>query len=202
MVTPSETTTYTVRATDQNNACSGSEQVTIIVNSFPEDAGAINDFEACEGDAIQLQASGGTNYQWLPAELFDNPTSAEPAVTEPSELSNSQIFTVRISENECILEDSVTVTIKECFIELVPTAFSPNNDGINDTWVIEGIHRFPDNKVNVYNRWGQLLYSSRNYANNWHGDFRGAPLPEATYYYTLEIEGETELHKGTLSIIR
>ncbi len=200
--TPSETTIYTVEASDENNACSGSEQVTIIVNSFPEDAGAIDDFEACEGDNIQLQASGGSNYQWLPDDLLDNPTSAEPTIAEPANIISSQTFTVRISENECVFEDSVTVTIKACLVDFVPSAFSPNNDGINDVWVIEGIHRFPENELNVYNRWGQLLFSSRNYQNNWHGDFKGAALPEATYYYTLEIEGEEELRKGTVSIIR
>jgi len=200
MASPLENTTYTVTAIDENNACSGSEQVTVIVNSFPEDAGAINDFEACKGDPIQLQASGGTNYQWLPADLLRDPTSAAPTVADPSALTEVQIFTVRISQNECVLEDSVQVTVKECLVELIPTAFSPNNDGINDTWIIEGIQRFPENELNVYNRWGQLLYSSRNYQNNWQGDYRGTDLPEATYYYTLEIDGE--LQRGTVSIIR
>jgi len=112
-------------------------------------------------------------------------------------------FTLSIFKDGCLLKDSVTIEIKECLVEFIPNTFSPNNDGVNDTWVIPEITRFDTNELNIYNRWGQLVYSSLNYQNDWGGTFNNTPLPEATYYYLLKItNNDDDTLRGTITIIR
>ncbi|MEO1518523.1 MAG: gliding motility-associated C-terminal domain-containing protein [Bacteroidota bacterium] len=71
------------------------------------------------------------------------------------------------------------------------SGFSPNNDGTNDTFVIEGLQDYPDNQVSVFNRWGNQVYTIQNYdnSNGWNGTFRGVDLPDGTYFYTIESDG-------------
>ena len=75
----------------------------------------------------------------------------------------------------------------------IPNAFSPNNDGINDLWVIRGIEGYPNNKLRVYNRWNNRVFEREGYRNNWDGKnqmqiyFGDGELPEATYFYILDL---------------
>ncbi|MES2574392.1 MAG: gliding motility-associated C-terminal domain-containing protein [Bacteroidota bacterium] len=69
---------------------------------------------------------------------------------------------------------------------IVSTAFSPNGDTINDTWIINNIEKYPNTSVHVFNRWGYEVYSSPNYKNDWDG----TELPASTYYYTVESNGD------------
>jgi gliding motility-associated-like protein len=68
----------------------------------------------------------------------------------------------------------------------LPTGFSPNGDGVNDTYVIRGIERYPDAKLSIYNRWGNLVWESAHYHNEWTGTNNAAqPLVDDTYYAIL-----------------
>jgi gliding motility-associated-like protein len=73
---------------------------------------------------------------------------------------------------------------------IVPAeAFTPNGDGINDTWVVPGIDNYPNNVVKVYNRWGHEVFTAGNYQNNWEGNQNGngTLLPAGSYYYIVEL---------------
>jgi gliding motility-associated-like protein len=84
----------------------------------------------------------------------------------------------------------------------IPTAFSPNGDGTNDTWVIRNIEPYKASVLKIYNRWGQLVYSAGPYLNNWNGE----NLPDGTYYYILELhfgkENRQSSHTGNVTLIR
>ena len=75
----------------------------------------------------------------------------------------------------------------------IPNGFSPNNDGINDFWIIRGIEGYPNNKLRVYNRWNNRVFERKGYKNNWDGRnqmqiyFGNGDLPEATYFYILDL---------------
>jgi gliding motility-associated-like protein len=91
---------------------------------------------------------------------------------------------------------------------VVPSAFTPDGDGDNDVWEIVGLDaKFPLNQVKIFNRWGELIYTSiaGNYASEpWNGSFKGEPLPVGSYYYIIEkaTDGSIEPINGTLSILR
>lgn len=84
----------------------------------------------------------------------------------------------------------------------IPNAFTPNGDGVNDQWLIEGIHLFPDAKINVFNRWGQIIYSSRGNGEPWDGTLNNNQLPSGTYFYTIELDSNNEPYTGLVTIVR
>ena len=80
---------------------------------------------------------------------------------------------------------------------------SPNGDGRNDTWSIPGIEQFPNNTVQVFNRWGNLVFEQKGYSNAdpWEGQWNGKDLPDGTYFYRIELGGDAEILSGWLQIL-
>ncbi len=85
---------------------------------------------------------------------------------------------------------------------VIPNAFTPNGDGINDTWNIKYIENYPNCKVDIYNRYGEKLYSSIGYPIPWDGKYKGAILPIGTYYYIINPEDGHTAIAGYIAIIR
>ncbi|NVK07721.1 MAG: PKD domain-containing protein [Tenacibaculum sp.] len=85
----------------------------------------------------------------------------------------------------------------------VYNGFSPNGDGVNDIFVVEGLHNYPNNKLEIYNRWGNRVYHSYNYQNDWNGISKnqGKRLPAGVYFYMLTIEENSRNLKGWVYII-
>ncbi|MDR2886560.1 MAG: gliding motility-associated C-terminal domain-containing protein, partial [Bacteroidales bacterium] len=79
--------------------------------------------------------------------------------------------------------------------------FTPNNDGINDYWEIQSLAEWGASNVRVFNRWGQLIFSEKNYSNRWDGTSRGNPLPEGAYYFIIDTENSGVV-TGTVNIVR
>jgi gliding motility-associated-like protein len=102
--------------------------------------------------------------------------------------------------------DSFYVSVIPCNL-IIPTAFTPNNDGDNDIWSIYGLDsQYPENIVRVYNRWGELLYESLpgTYTSKpWDGKYKEALLPVGSYYYVIQLSNqpEDEPLNGIVSII-
>lgn len=71
-------------------------------------------------------------------------------------------------------------------------AFSPNGDGLNDTWTILGIEAFEQSRLQVFNRWGNRVLDSAGYQNDWDGTWDGNDLPDGTYYYILNLNDDTQ----------
>jgi gliding motility-associated-like protein len=96
----------------------------------------------------------------------------------------------------------VTIEI-ECAELVIHSAFSPNLDGQNDTWIIPGIEAFPDNSVLIYNRWGNEVYTKDHYTNAeaWDGTWNGKYLPDGTYFYLVK-DGEGNTYNGYVQIQR
>ncbi|MEN9347164.1 MAG: hypothetical protein RLZZ77_675, partial [Bacteroidota bacterium] len=100
--------------------------------------------------------------------------------------------------------DTATVTVDvECFIDvIVPEGFSPNNDGVNDTFTIIGLEDYPGHKLTIFNRWGHKVFEATNYQNDWDGTSQAIltlgseVLPKGTYYYVLLLEESADPVKG------
>jgi gliding motility-associated-like protein len=96
--------------------------------------------------------------------------------------------------NAC--DTALVVVEVECDYEIfIPEGFSPNGDGVNDLFEIVGLHRYPNNRVTIFNRWGRKVYDARNYQNDWDGRSQDAltlgtgTLPEGTYFVVLDLIG-------------
>ncbi len=98
---------------------------------------------------------------------------------------------------------TVTICI-ECDRLVVFTAVSPNGDGLNDVFYVAKIEDFPNNNLQIFNRWGNLVYQEAGYNNTWAGTYEGDPLPDGAYFFVLTVmNGETEeTYRGYLEILR
>jgi gliding motility-associated-like protein len=83
----------------------------------------------------------------------------------------------------------------------IRSLFTPNNDGMNDYWYIPDIEQYGTISVQIYNRFGKLLYHSSAYKNDWDGTYNGTPLPEASYYYIIK-SSEKGIIKGVVNLVR
>ena len=111
-------------------------------------------------------------------------------------------FTYLISNGYTIDEATVTVEII-CNKFMVYNGITPNNDGLNDNLIIDGIEKYPNNEVTVFNRWGNKVYSKKSYSNDlpWDGTWDGNMLPDGTYFYIIK-DGEGGEYSGYLQIQR
>lgn len=193
---------YTFTLTVTDGPCTSSDQVTITILDLPiANAGA--DQEIFLGDAATLGGAPtgpqGSTFVWTPDSLVSNAAIANPN-TEPQ---LTTWFTVTVtSPNGCSSVDSVLITVIPEII--IPTGFTPNGDGWNDTWVIDHIDLFPECEVEVYNRWGDQLFRSVGYQQPWDGKYDGGFVPVGTYYYVIQLNDPRfpDAYTGPLTVIR
>jgi len=106
--------------------------------------------------------------------------------------------------NGCNASAEVIVSVvgtSTCLV--IPDIITPNNDGFNDTWKIKNIDLFPNAEVLVYNRWGKLVFKTKNLsANEWDGKEDGKALPTDSYHYILYLNDGSDSRSGVISIIR
>jgi gliding motility-associated-like protein len=96
----------------------------------------------------------------------------------------------------------VTVTGED--VVVVPSGFTPNNDGDNDVFEVLGIDRFPNNSILVFNRWGNVVFEKEGYLNTWGGtwDRNDEPLPDGTYFYVLDLKDGSKPRSGFVVMFR
>lgn len=196
---PADTTVYTV-AVQNETACKDSATVTINVVAAPKaDAGP--DINIIEGQSIQLSATAdGSNntYKWSPDTYINDINSLQPIVNPVNDIT---YFLTVSSNNGCgISKDSVKIHVFKTVV--VPNAFSPNGDGINDTWNIKALNSYNDYELSVFNRYGNIIFTTKNYSNPWDGNFNGKPLPVGTYYYLIDLKQGLPKLKGFVLILR
>jgi gliding motility-associated-like protein len=150
--------------------------------------------------------ANGIAYKWNPSLFLNNPNIANPiGVFNASRDSITYTFTATTSIG-CQSSDNMVVRIYKTTPDIfVPTAFTPNNDGKNDVLkaIPVGIKLFE--YLNVYNRLGQLIFTTPVHEKGWDGNINGAKQPSGTYIYTtqgIDYEGKLVFKKGTLVLIR
>ncbi|MEY4927311.1 MAG: hypothetical protein RI894_1747, partial [Bacteroidota bacterium] len=145
----------------------------------------------------------GLTYHWLPTNLFANSQTKNQTVSPA--VSTTYTFYIETPEGCRSNNAPITVTLGlELPCMMSQEGITPNSDGINDTWELPCLANI-ENTLEVYNRWGQLLYTAQNYTGKWGGVSNGQILPDATYYYIIKVKLPTNLYhiyKGTITIIR
>jgi gliding motility-associated-like protein len=96
----------------------------------------------------------------------------------------------------------VEYTFESCLV--IPNAFSPNGDGFNDQWIIEGLELYPDPEIRIFDRWGNRVYYSPNPVSEpWDGTFDGRRLPIDSYHYIIDLNTDDDRPvTGNITIVR
>ena len=185
-----------------NNLCTVEDSVKISIIPVPRfnATGIVN---ICSGSPTTLTASGGDNYLWTSSGQYIDATSP---IISPSPISNTT-YTVNISENACHYDTTININVTVRSLpefSSLPNAFTPNSDGKNDCF---GIRHWGDAKVEqftIYNRWGQIVFSSKGPSECWDGTLNGIPQPQGGYVYIVRAGTVCGLvtHKSILTLIR
>lgn len=203
LATVTETTTFYVYGTD-DHGCVHVDSVRIVVEGDLNGITAGPDTTVCPGREVTLSATGAVTYEWRPAEGLSCSDCASPVVTNP--LDDMTYVAYGYNQLGCLVGlDSVSIAVNEnCSYVLMPTAFSPNNDGRNDLFrpQYKGVVQYD---LWVYNRWGQLLFHSRQPEKGWDGMFRNEPQPVGAYTWRLsaQLDDRTSVHQqGSVMLVR
>lgn len=203
---PSKTTQYILTAIDTLGCDKPVRDTVTIFVTQPLTAYAGKDTFVVAGRPVQLLAEGGNNYLWTPTTGLDNPTSSSPTVTLPETIDSIRYIVRAIGAGGCYDEDDVIVRVFKTGPDLfVPSAFTPNGDGKNDIVRPVGVGIATLQYFRIYNRWGQLVFSTSQTGKGWDGIFNGTPQPPGTYVF--EAVGTDQLgnrvyKKGTIVLIR
>jgi gliding motility-associated-like protein len=266
---------YRVRVTTFYG-CSNSDSTNLVI--YPAAHASISaDVSICEGETVQLNASGGTRYKWDPATGLSNDTIPNPLakpkdstkylmylfnqyncfdtasvrvnvwhkpvanagpdlktlVDKPIRIKGSAsgtLVTYSWTPNLYMIQSStitpvvnppqtmsyllqVTSTlgcgissdevIVKVFDKLqVPNVFTPNGDGINDKWEIDLLDSYTECRVDIFNRYGQIVFHSIGYERPWNGTYKNKPVPAGTYYYIIDTKVGRQVLSGFVDIVR
>jgi len=95
----------------------------------------------------------------------------------------------------------VNITISSANLS-IPNTFTPNDDGINDYWVIKGLEPYPNVDVQIFTRYGQKVFESKGYSQPFNGNYGNSKLPPGVYYYIVNLNSNCSLLSGSLTLIR
>jgi gliding motility-associated-like protein len=182
-----------------NRGCLETATQVIIVHAVPV-VSAGSDQLVLEGKSLSLPASAsgnGLQFQWSPMLYLNNDTLLQPLCTP---LQNITYTLLASDSNGCVSTD--TIYIKVLLKPIAPNAFSPNGDGIHDTWQILHLNDYPNSRIQIYTRAGQLIYQSVGFATPWDGTYKGQPLPIGTYYYIIQPGNGSDVIKGSITLLR
>ncbi len=153
---------------------------------------------------ILSNSTNPSNYTFQWTHLNTGTIYNSQNVANPVSISGFNTYVVNVTNPWCQFATDTVVVFKEMdlsdFPVIIPNAITPNGDGKNDEWIIENIEYYPDAIINVYNKWGQLVYSGRGNHKPWDGTYKGRILPPGSYMYSIKIS-DTEAYMDIITII-
>ena len=152
-----------------------------------------------QGDSLLIRSSvtEGATYAWSPPLGLNDPTLAQPTAAP----EQTTTYRLRVTAaNGCYSESEIRIEILPPV--KIPNGFTPNGDGTNDTWEIENSTAYANCEVTVFNRWGNKVFASRGYNNEWDGRENNEELPAATYYYVIKLHPDLPVKSGSVTIFR
>ncbi|MDX1446881.1 gliding motility-associated C-terminal domain-containing protein, partial [Lishizhenia sp.] len=208
---PIGTTTVSVQIIDIHGNTS-TTSFDIVVRPLPEIK--LNPvFDNCKGGETMLEVHSPKNdliYDWYLEQTWVN-SGPEYLIDKLESDDEGEYIVYATDEYQCVNSDTLEMITEVCDM-IIYESFSPNEDGINDYFVIEYLEEYPNTSVRVFNRWGSEVYYNEDYQNNWDGTSQnklnvgGNELPEGTYFYIIEltdpVSGEAKAYQGYVYIKR
>ena len=190
LIYPDSATVYSVTVTNQWD-CSNTAEINVEVYDKPNVEILTNKTDICIGEYVALIAEGAEEYSWNTGETF----------SEITVRPQSTMTYVVTGTNAPGCKDTANVEIKVQLCDIkIPNVITPNGDGVNDRFLIENLEILSLAKLQIYNRWGRLVYESEQYKNDWDAN----SVSGGTYFYTLEIQyinGIIKNYSGTITVI-
>ncbi len=170
-------------------------------------------------DSLYFQYVNGLTYDWADSAGILTIRGIEPPSVYQEAIRSLQYINLnRLSPTgsyrkiDIVLHDPDTfslpysrlINFENTFVDLdIPNGFTPNDDGVNDTWNIKNLDRYEDFHIAVFSRTGQEIYKSDNYyLNEWDGSYNGEPVPTGTYYYLITLNKFQKVFKGALFVMK
>jgi len=204
------TFTYTFTATAYPSmiqvplGCAASD--TEHINSYPPVAlvNVTANQTILSGGTVQLNADGAVYYSWKPDNGTLNNTNINNPVATPTD--SETVYTVYgMNMFGCIDSASVDIKVVYDIPDALPSAFTPNNDGLNDVFKVSNLKLQKLVDFSVYNRLGQKVFSTSNIDQGWDGTFNGTPQDMGVYFYQVIVahpDGTNAVYKGDVTLIR
>jgi gliding motility-associated-like protein len=192
--------TFTINYTfTAQNGCGYSTSQQVTVRPAPT-VSAGPDIFMLEGmsEKIKATASGDNlTYKWSPSAGLDHDDILNPTVTP----TNNTTYRLVVTNSEgCSAAGNVNVSVLK--YPVIPNTFTPNGDGINDTWNILYLNSYPGNTVEIFDRYGKKIFSSIGYSIPWDGTYNGVVLPSGTFYYVIDPKNGRKVIAGSVTIVR
>jgi len=150
------------------------------------------------GDSIKIKTliPPNTTVSWFPSLGLSHAQQAQPMASPDRTTTYKIIITTK---EGCVAEGEVVVTV----IDLqIPNGFTPNGDSVNDTWEISGIRAYPNCTIEIFNRWGNVVYNNKGYEVPWDGQWNGQQVPIGVYYYHIYLREVEYKLTGSLNVMR
>jgi gliding motility-associated-like protein len=182
--------------------CTGRDTVNLVVNSLPTiELG--NDFMLCDMETKMLDGGDPSRtYFWTIDADGSISTSTNSQINVGQGIKTISIMVT--DDNGCVAYD--TTHVLECIpsVGKIYNTITPNGDNIDDKWEIEYIQYYPNAKIEVFDRWGRLVFKTdHGYNNDWDGtSLKGKPLPMDSYMYIIDLKNGSKPMVGTITIIR
>ncbi len=161
-----------------------------------------------QGQSITLQtgASCDDPIQWSPSADMDDPTSDQPVLTP----TKSATYTLQINHGICVSSDTVRIFVADkekldCDKLLLPKAFTPNNDGLNDKYGISNVFLVESlESFEIFNRWGGKMWETNQLSDSWDGTSEGKEMSGGIYLYKIRYtcNGEPKTNVGNFTLLR
>lgn len=172
---------------------------TIVVTPVPTvDAG--EDFTILLAGEKQIKATANGNqikYKWTPSVGLNNDSIPDP-IASPTETTK---YTLTVtSKDGCLVADEIIVNV--LIDPFIPNVFSPNSDGINDTWGIKYLETFVNADIRIFNRYGQEVFYAKQYNTPWDGRLKNIDMPVGVYYFIIEPNNGRNRYTGSVTLLR
>jgi gliding motility-associated-like protein len=206
---PGASITYTVVGYDNYNCFTDTADLFVRISKLPVVNAGV-DQQLIAGNTVRLvpAVSGAVKWIWSPADFLSCTECLNPVSTPKS----SVVYTfTAFNADGCTAKDEVAVQlICKSNLVFIPSAFTPNNDNLNDRFKITGSGIKTINSIIIYNRWGKVMFERKNINindqnNSWDGYYNGEPMPPAAYVYFIKAAcegGDVFNYRGTVMLVR
>jgi len=173
------------------NGCDSIRTLNLSLNPLPT-PNLGHELDVCFGDTLTLNPGTFSAYLWQDKSTLPYYKAVAPGT-----------YWVKVyDQNDCEGTDTVNITMVNCKPIKIPNTFTPNNDGVNDTWKIAELTIYKSCTVQIFNRYGQLVFTSKGPYIPWNGKLNGKPVPIGTYYYIINVADTQQQFSGWLLLVR